>query len=429
MMKLLKNVQIYNAYDSLIRVDVLFDDQIIDIANVLNVSKAEIINGNGLILLPGFIDAHTHVREPGFCEKETIKSVSKAAAHGGYTSVFAMPNVIPYPDSVEVLDAFMDKVKVDSKVNIYPYACISMQEKGHELVNFQNMVYHGYKYFSDDGVGVQNSEIMEEAMRLCAKHHGIIVAHCEDMMYRQPKAYMHDGLVSKKAGIVGIPSICEYAQVERDLKIAYENKCAYHICHMSCKESVDLLRKYKAMGANVSGEVSVHHLLLNECDYANTNYKMNPPLRSIEDQKALWEGLIDSTIDIIANDHAPHTLADKDKPNESAAFGISNIDHAFSLIYDYMLKNKKGNMKFLIDKVSTNVAKRFNLDNKGEIKVGFDADFVLFDPNKQKQVEIANIYSNGKNSPFIGRTYQGSVMATYVSGNLVYQDNLEDENA
>ena len=292
--------------------DVLFDENgIHKIAEHIEEEVDEVIEAKGQYLLSGLIDVHVHLREPGFSHKETIKTGTQAAAHGGFTTVMAMPNVLPYPDCAEVMKEYLQLIEKEAEVHVIPYACITKGEKSEELSDMEQLYKLGIHAFSDDGVGVKSAEMMEKAMQKAKALDAMIVAHTEDMKYRTPTACMHEGIRNKELGLVGIPSACEYSQIKRDLELAKQTGAKYHICHMSAKESVELLRTYKKQGVDCSGEVTAHHLLLNEMDVQNPNHKMNPPLRSEEDRQALIAGLLDGTIDMIANDHAPHSEEEK----------------------------------------------------------------------------------------------------------------------
>lgn len=374
------------------------------------------------LVLPGGIDVHVHLREPGFSHKETICSGSKAAAKGGYTTIMAMPNVLPYPDHVEVVKQYQKKLQEDAVVNVIPYACITVQEKGKELVDMKALKEQcGIYAFSDDGVGVQNDSIMKDALQMAYEQDVMLVAHTEDMRFRKPKACVHEGSNAKRHDWVGIPSECEWVAVERDLQLALEMKAAYHICHMSTKESVALLRKYKALGANVSGEVTTHHLLLNEDSVVDPNYKMNPPLRSKEDQEALIQGLLDGIIDFVANDHAPHTEEEKSVAMDKAPFGVVALETSIPLLYTHFVKQGKMSLEMFQNVISSYPAKRFGFSTKGCLAEGYDADLIVLSDECRK-IEKKKFVSMGKNTPFEGVECQGFVCMTMVNGNIVYEE-------
>ena len=386
-----------------------------------DVNVEEVIDANGHIVIPGLVDVHVHLREPGYTQKETIATGSMAAAHGGFTTIMAMPNVKPFPDNVETMKEYLAKIYQDAVVNVIPYACITQAESSKRLADIKGLSAMGIHAFSDDGVGVATGDMMKEAMRVCKEEKGMIVAHTEDMSYRRPKACMHEGIRNKELGLLGIPSACEYAQFKRDLDLAKETGCAYHVCHMSAKESVAYLKEYKALGVNCSGEVTAHHLLLNEMAVENTNHKMNPPLRSEEDRQSLIHGLLDGTIDMIANDHAPHTQEDKEKGMELAPFGIVSLETAFPLLYTRFVKEEKlFTLAQLVHWMSEAPAKRFKLANKGKLEKGYDADFVILDTENYHKVDKNEFFSKGKNTPFDGENATGWVVKTYCAGKCVY---------
>ena len=419
-MLLLKNAKIVVKDNETRVVDILIENGfIVRIADIIDVD-CEMYDCKQQLVIPGGVDVHAHLREPGYEYKETIATGTAAAAKGGYTTIMAMPNVIPFPDNVETMKQYLSKIEKDAIVNVIPYACITKQEAGNEIVDMKALKQLKITAFSDDGVGVQQVDKMLEAMQ-CAKQNDVmIVAHTEDMHYRKPLACVHEGVQNKKKGWLGIPSECEWVQVERDLKLALETGCKYHICHMSTKESVDLLRKYKALGANVSGEVTTHHLLLSEEDVENTNHKMNPPLRSKADREALIEGLLDGTIDFIANDHAPHSAEEKEKPMEKAPFGIVALETSIPLIYTHFVKSGKMSLQQFVEVIATKPANRFNFKNTGEIKEGFAADLVVVSEDVEK-IDTNAFVSLGKNSPFGGYEVQGMPLLTVVNGRIVFQ--------
>lgn len=427
-MKLIKHARLLVKDNTYEEKDVLFNSYgIVKIAKDIDETEAEeVLDANGKVLLPGLIDVHVHLREPGNAHKETIVTGTKAAAHGGFTTIMAMPNVIPYPDNAEVMKTYLDKLAQDALVNVVPYACITKQEAGKEIVDMRALKEMGIHAFSDDGVGVASDEIMMQAMEKSAQLDTLIVAHTEDMNYRKAKACMHEGRRSQELGLIGIPSACEYAQLKRDLMLVEETNAHYHVCHMSAKESVQYLKDYKEKGLDVSGEVTVHHLLLNEMDVQDdANYKMNPPLRSIEDQEALLQGLKDGIIDMIANDHAPHSEEEKAKGMEDAPFGIVSIETAFPLLYTRLVKSGKVTMENLITWMSERPAQRFDFERKGRLAVGYDADMVLIDIEQEKAIAKADFYSKGKNTPFEGWICSGWPCLTIVKGNIVYKEDTK----
>lgn len=423
-MKLIKNANILQEDHTYRKMDVAYDETgIKEMKEHMDIDAEEIIDANGLVLLPGLIDVHVHLREPGNEHKETIKTGTMAAAHGGFTTVMAMPNVIPYPDNVETMKAYLQKIKEDAIVNVIPYGCITKGEKSKELSDIAGLSKLGIHAFSDDGVGVATKDMMKQAMEACKKENAMIVAHTEDMDYRKPKACMHEGIRNKELGYIGIPSACEYAQMLRDLKLAQETGVKYHVCHMSAKESVQYLKEYKEKGVDCSGEVTVHHLLLNEMDVENPNHKMNPPLRGKDDQEALIQGLLDGTIDMIANDHAPHSEDEKNKGMVESPFGIVSIETAFPLLYTHFVKDtERFTMNQLIHFMSEAPAKRFGFDKKGKLAPGYDADMILVDIDHKQTIDKEKFFSKGKNTPFDGWEVYGNIVTTIVNGTIVYKE-------
>lgn len=420
-MYLIKNARLIKKDNGTVVQDIMIHEgKIIRIADVIE-ADCESYDAKNCLVIPGGIDVHVHLREPGYTHKETIKTGTMAAAKGGYTTIMAMPNVLPYPDNVEVMIAYQKKIKQDALVNVYPYACITKAEAGREIVDMEALKALGVTAFSDDGVGVQHVDMMCEAMSQAKIHDVMIVAHTEDMHYRKKTACMHEGKRNKQMQLVGIPSECEWKQVERDLKLAYELKAKYHICHMSAKESVALLRKYQAMGADVSGEVTTHHLLLCEDDVKDANDKMNPPLRSKADREALLEGIADGTIRIIANDHAPHSEEEKAKGMVESPFGIVALETSIPLLYTHFVKSGIWTLEQFQNLISTNPAKRFGFASKGKIKEGFDADLVVLGNSKQA-IDKSKFVSKGKNTPFDGWVCEGFPMMTMVNGKIVYRE-------
>lgn len=421
-MKLIRQAKLAQGEETALK-DVLFDTSgIVKIEDHIDESEAdEVVDANGCYLLPGLIDVHAHLREPGYEHKETIATGTMAAAHGGFTTIMAMPNIIPYPDNTKTMQSYLKKIQQDAHVNVIPYGCITKGEKSMELCDMQGLSELGIHAFSDDGVGVSSADMMEQAMETCHALDGMIVAHTEDMKYRQPKACMHEGIRNKELGLIGIPSACEYEQLHRDLKLAEKTGCRYHVCHMSAKESVQYLREYKAKGVNCSGEVTAHHLLLNEMAVENPDHKMNPPLRSEEDRQALLQGLMDGTIDMIANDHAPHSEEEKNRGMEGSPFGIVALETAFPLLYTRFVKEEKlWTLAQLIHWMSEAPAKRFGMQRKGVLAPGYDADMILVDFNHEFAIDKTKFYSMGHNTPFDGWRCYGRVEKTYVNGNVVY---------
>lgn len=397
-------------------VDIAIEDGIIaEIGSDLEGDK--IIDLDGKLIMPGLIDVHVHLREPGFTDKETIKTGSRAAARGGFTTICAMPNTNPIPDTVDKMNDINNIIKSDAIVNVHQYAPITINLRSNELVDMEAMNAFAY---TNDGVGVQTSGTMYEAMKEAARINKPIVAHTEDesLLYG---GVMHEGIRNKELGLPGILGITESSQIARDILIAKETGCHYHVCHVSSKESVEAIRFGKSLGVNVTAEVAPHHLILNEMDIPkdDANYKMNPPLRSIEDQQALITGLIDGTLDIIATDHAPHTIEDKQSGFIGSPFGITGSEIAFPLIYTRFVKTKIITLSQVQDWMSLKPAKIFNLTGS-EIKVGQTADLAVFDLDSEYIVNEKEFESKSINTPFIGTKVQGMCVLTLVGGKIVW---------
>ena len=370
----------------------------------------------GRHVIPGLVDVHVHLREPGFSQKETIASGTAAAARGGYTTVCSMPNLNPAPDAPDTLRAQTDIIRRDAVVRVVPYGCITMGE----LVDFAALA-PDVVGFSDDGRGVQSDELMEEAMRRAAKAGRPIVAHCEvDDLLRG--GYIHDGEYCRVHGHKGICSESEWKQVERDIALAEKTGCQYHVCHVSTKESVELVRRAKARGVRVSCETAPHYLLLCDEDLQEDGrFKMNPPLRSREDRAALIAGVADGTIEVIATDHAPHTAEEKSRGLAGSAMGIVGLECAFPLMYKYMVLPGTLTLEKLVALMSDNPRRIFGLG--GGLNVGDEADFTVLDLGAQYEIDPAAFLSKGRATPFAGWPVQGRAVLTVVGGREAYRDD------
>lgn len=422
---IIKNAYTVNNTHSTIDVKIV-DGVIEQLGENITVNKDDnVIDATGLILAPGFIDVHVHLREPGGEHKETIETGTKAAARGGYTTICAMPNTNPVPSDVASLKVVQDKINETAVVKVYPYASITTGLKGDSLVDFDALSTAGAFQFTDDGVGVQSAGDMFEAMKLAAKNNKAIVAHCEDnsLIYG---GCVHDGQVSERLGVKGIPSICEATQIARDVLLAEKANCHYHVCHVSTKESVRVIRDAKRAGIHVTAEVSPHHLILTEDDIKtrDTNYKMNPPLRAKADRDALLAGLLDGTIDFIATDHAPHHAEEKGQPIETAPFGIVGLETAFSLLYTHFVKTGVMTLAQLVDFLAVKPSEIFGL-KQGKLAIDHPADLVLLDIAHTSVIDKATFESKGKNTPFDGDKVFGKVMMTFVDGNIVYKGDTQ----
>jgi len=363
-------------------------------------------------VFPGFCDVHVHLREPGFSYKETINSGTKASARGGYTAVCAMPNLSPVPDSREHLDRQLKLIEDDAVIHVYPYGAITVGEKGEKIADLEEMA-EDVIAFSDDGKGVQSDAMMREAM-LRAKALGkMIVAHCEvNELLRG--GYIHDGEYAKAHGHKGICSESEYAQIRRDLRLVEETGCKYHVCHISTKESVELIRQAKARGMDVTCETGPHYLVLDDSDLQEDGrFKMNPPLRGPEDRLAMIRGLQDGTVDMIATDHAPHSADEKAKGLQGSAFGIVGIETAFPVLFTHLVKPGLITLERLIELLAVNPRKRFNIP-LGE-------DYTVWDLEKEVTVDPEQFLSLGKASPFTGWKLAGECVLTVCDGKVVYR--------
>ena len=365
-----------------------------------------------LSVFPGFCDVHVHFREPGFSYKETIFSGSRAAARGGYTAVCPMPNLSPVPDSAAHLEEELALIRRDAAIRVLPYGAITVEEKGEEIADLEAMAPKVCA-FSDDGKGVQSEEMMERAM-LRAKALGkVIAAHCEVNSLLHG-GYIHDGSYAKAHGHRGISSESEYREIERDLKLAAKTGAAFHVCHVSAKESVDLIRKAKKEGIDVTCETAPHYLLLCEDDLQEDGrFKMNPPLRGKEDREALIEGILDGTIDIIATDHAPHSAEEKSKGLEKSLMGIVGIETAFPLLYTHLVKPGVIPLEKLVELLSLNPKKRFGIET--------GSDFTVFDLKREYPIDPASFLSKGKSTPFEGWKVFGECKLTVCRGKIAYQ--------
>jgi len=419
---LFKNGVILQENGEFLKRDVLVvNGKISVIAETIIDQEATLIELEGKLLSPGFIDVHVHLREPGGEHKETIETGTKAAARGGFTTIAAMPNTRPVPDTIEHLQSLNKKIEDTALVNVLPYASITIRQAGEEQTDFEALKNNGAFAFTDDGVGVQSAEMMYKAMQKAAELNVSIVAHCEENTLIQ-KGCVHEGKFSKENGLNGIPSICESVQIARDVLLAEATGCHYHVCHISTKESVRVVRDAKKAGINVTAEVSPHHLILCEDDIPglDTNFKMNPPLRGALDRESLIAGLLDGTIDMIATDHAPHTAEEKAQGMQLAPFGIVGLETAFPLLNTHFVQTGKMSLKQLIDFMTVKPAEVFKI-NRGKIEVGAVADLTVIDLELQEEIDSTTFLSKGKNTPFDSWKCKGWPVMTMVNGKLVYE--------
>lgn len=401
-------------------------DRITHIEKEINVSADKMIDCKGKLLTPGFIDVHIHLREPGGEHKETIKTGTMAAARGGYTTVCSMPNTNPVPDSVEEVEKLFERIEKDAVVRVLPYAAITKGLKGEERTDISALSNTDIFAFTDDGVGIQTAGQMLEAMQEAAANDRAIVAHCEDNSILYGGA-VHEGDVSKRLNVPGILSACESVQIARDVLLAETANCHYHVCHVSTKESVRVIRDAKRAGIHVTAEVSPHHLLLTEDDFVelDTNFKMNPPLRAKADRDALFEGLLDGTIDFIATDHAPHAQDEKAQDMVKAPFGIVGLETAFPLLYTHLVETGEMTLQQLVDRMTNIPANVFKLPY-GEIETDAIADLTLIDLEKEMTIDVETFYSKGKNTPFNGWDVKGVPVLTIAAGKIVYEDEMNE---
>ena len=420
---LIKNARVY-CDNGFVQADMLVENgTVVSVGEGIAVCENfPVIDAQDLLILPGFADVHVHLREPGFFYKESIETGTKAAARGGFTLVCSMPNLNPVPDSVENLAVQQEIIDRDAVIKVLPYAAITKGQKGGELVCLESLADKCFA-FSDDGKGVQNEEMMLCAMEKAKALGKPIVAHCEDesLLFG---GYIHDGEYARLHGHRGICSESEWKQVERDIELVRKTGVQYHVCHISTKETVELVRRAKAEGLPVSCETAPHYLAL--CDMEleeHGRFKMNPPIRSEQDKQALIKGVQDGTIEVIATDHAPHSAEEKLKGLEKSNMGVVGIETSFAAMNTYMVKRGYITMEKLVEIMSINPRKLFGMDSG--IAVGKKADFVLVDPDKKFVVDPEKFLSKGRFTPFEGKTMYGDILLTVCDGKVVYKNTEE----
>lgn len=387
-------------------------------ADIQPADNDKVYDCTGLTIMSGLVDLHVHLREPGFSAKETIATGTAAAAHGGFTTVCSMPNLAPAPDSMANLQQQLDIIERDAVIKVLPYATITRKRFGDELVNFEELKPY-VAGFSDDGTGVQSEDVMRQAMAEAAKTDTIIAAHCEvDELLRG--GYIHDGEYARINGHRGICSESEWQQVERDIELAAEAGCRYHVCHISTKETVELIRQAKARGVKVTCETGPHYLTMCDMDLKEEGrFKMNPPIRSAEDRDALIAGLQDGTIDVVATDHAPHTAEEKSRGLERSAMGVVGIETSFAVIYTKLVKAGVISLEKAVDVLAEAPRRIFNLG--GGLQEGEAADITVFDLEKSFEVDPSTFLSKGRSTPFEGWQLQGECCLTLVDGRVAYE--------
>lgn len=394
------------------------DGRIVSVSPLLPREGFQVIQVNQCFLVPGFVDVHVHLREPGFSYKETIRTGTMAAAAGGYTAVCSMPNLNPVPDTLPALQEQLDLIRRDAVVSVLPYGAITRGEQGAELADLEAMAPH-VAGFSDDGRGVQSGARMRSAMLLAKRLGKPVAAHCEvNELLRG--GCIHDGAWARSHGFPGICSESEWRQIERDLALVRETGCQYHVCHISTKESVALIRQAKADGLPVSCETAPHYLTLCDEDLQDDGrFKMNPPLRSREDRQALLEGLLDGTIDCIATDHAPHSAEEKAKGLRGSAMGIVGLETAFPILYTRLVQPGIVPLELLLDRLIVRPRRIFGLPG-GSLTAGAPADLAVLDLNAPHTVEPSHFRSRGRATPFAGAPVSAAIAMTFCGGRMVY---------
>lgn len=423
---LIKNAAIAAAGEYLDCCDILLEQGIIKvIGRDLKAEGAQLLNCQGLTVLPGLVDLHSHLREPGFAYKETVSSGTRAAARGGFTTICCMPNTRPVIDEPAKLEHLLKLIKKDAVVRVLPIAAVSVGQQGHELTDMKTLAALGAAAFSDDGQPVSDNRLMLAALETAKQIDALIIDHCEDQSLVNG-GVINKGYKSQELGLKGISALSEELPIMRDILLAQEADCRIHIAHVSTKGSVEIIREAKKKGIKVTCEVTPHHLALDDCiiEEGFTDCKVNPPLRSKEDVAAVKAGLKDGTIDAIATDHAPHHETEKGRDFYSAANGISGIESAFAVCYTELVEQGVLSIEELVSKMSYNPARILGVD-AGLIAEGKAADLTIVDLNKSITIDKNTFLSKGKNTPFHGRSYKGEVLYTIVNGKIVYHKEEE----
>lgn len=417
MTTLLKNGYIFTE-NGFVKRDVFVIDDRLSLSRFIPYDES--IDCDSCFIIPGFVDVHVHLREPGFFYKESIRSGTMAAARGGYTAVCPMPNLDPVPSTMESLNVQLDIIERDAAVKVFPYGTITKEQNGRGVLSDMEAMKDKVIAYSDDGKGVQTTELMEAAMKKAKALDKIIVAHCEDESLLHG-GYIHEGTYAAVHGHKGICSESEWRQVERDIALCKETGVRYHVCHISTKETVDLIRQAKKEGARVTCETAPHYLVLCDEDLQEDGrFKMNPPLRSREDRAALLEGLLDGTIDLIATDHAPHSAEEKSKGLAESAFGIVGLETAFPVLYTHLVKTGKLTLEKLVDLMAIAPRRIFGIEG-GFITEGQTADIAVLDVDGHYSIDPAQFLSKGRSTPFAGMQVQGENRMTFVNGKKVWE--------
>ncbi len=420
---LLKNLNVYRQDNAFHKADIWISDGIVAAVGLgLSVGgDAAVFDFHGAYALPGLVDPHVHLREPGFGYKETVRTGTMAAARGGYTAVCAMPNLSPVPDSPEALEAELEIIRRDAAVAVRPFGAITRGERGLELADLEGLAPY-VAGFSDDGRGVQAEDMMRRAMMAARELDKPIAAHAEDERLLLRGWAAHAGSCARRLRVLGNDPQSEWRQVERDLRLVAETGCAYHVCHVSTLETVELVRRAKDRGLDVTCEATPHNLTLTDGDLEDDGrFRMNPPIRSAEDREALLEGLRDGTVDMIATDHAPHSAQEKSRGLAGSLNGIVGLECAFPVIYTKLVLGRKLTLAELVDRMSAAPARRFGLPG-GEIRQGTQANLAVFDLEKEYEIDPSTFLSMGRATPFAGWKVYGRCLMTVAGGEIVWRE-------